>query len=191
MIIRILLGILVAVLSGCATSHNVTVGQLGEHKKITTAALVSGDGNSADMDSEIKQQLLAYGVTSTPNLPAGTRQTSNVDVIVSYDDVWRWDLVMYLQSLTVNLFDGQTGNLLATGNWKNSLAHGFHNSRDVIKELLDDMFAKLPVENPKNKVSQQNDSRPSTNSIETSQTTISVVSASTVSGISKNTLVSH
>jgi hypothetical protein len=46
-------------------------------------------------------------------------------------------------SLTVNLFDGPSGNLLITGRWDNSAFHGFQDPRDIIKELLDDMFAKL------------------------------------------------
>jgi hypothetical protein len=136
---------LVVALTGCATSQNVTVGNVAAQKKITTAALVPQEGNSADMDSQVQQQLMAYGITPKSPLPVGTRQSADVDVIVAYADVWRWDVVMYLRSLTINLFDGPSGNLLATGRWDNSAFHGFKNSKDITKELLDDMFAKLPT----------------------------------------------
>jgi hypothetical protein len=135
--------ILVAVLTGCATSRNVTVGQLAPQKKITTAALVPQDGNSPEMDSCVKQQLMAYGITSKLPLPAGTRQSNDVDIIVAYSDVWYWDIIMYLRSLTINLFDGPSGYLLATGRWDNSFFHGYQSPRDVVKELLDDMLSKL------------------------------------------------
>lgn len=136
---------LVIVLTGCATSRNVTVGQLAPQKKIVTAAFIPQDGNSPEMDSHIQQQLTVHGVTTKLPLPAGTRQSNDVDVILSYSDNWRWDIVMYLNSLTINLFDGASGNLLATGRWDNSAFHGFQNPREVVKELLDDMFAKLPA----------------------------------------------
>ncbi|GAB3545254.1 hypothetical protein GCM10027343_21410 [Noviherbaspirillum agri] len=130
-------------LTGCATSRTVTVGQLAPQKKITTAALVPQEGNSAEMDAHVRQQIMAYGITPKASLPSGTRQSNDVDVIVGYSDVWRWDVVMYLKTLTINLFDGPSGNLLVTGRWDNSAFHGFQNPQDVTKELLDDMFAKL------------------------------------------------
>jgi hypothetical protein len=130
-------------LTGCATSRSVTVGQLAPQKKIATAALVPQEGNSPEMDTHVRQQIMAQGITPKAPLVSGTRKSNDVDVIVAYSDVWRWDVVMYLKSLTINLFDGPSGNLLVTGRWDNSAFHGFQNPADVTKELLDDMFAKL------------------------------------------------
>ena len=140
--------ILFAILTGCATSSSVSIGQLApQQKRITTAALVSRDGKccSPEMDSYIRQQLIAYGIMTKQALPIGTHQSNDVDVIVAYSDVWRWDYVMYLRSLTINLFDGSSGNLLATSRWDNSTLHEVQNPRAIIKELLDDIFSKLPV----------------------------------------------
>lgn len=153
--IKILFALLVTILSGCATSQNVTLGQIGDHKKLSTAALVQNKGNSNDMDSEIKEQLLSYGISSKLALPAGTRQSKDVDVIVEYSDVWRWDIVTYLKSLTINLFDGQTGNLIVTGRWENSALHSFQSSKGVIKSLLDDMMSKVTSSPPKIQASNQ------------------------------------
>jgi hypothetical protein len=139
---------LFTVLTGCATSRSVSVGQLApQQKKITTAALVSQDGQccSPEMDSHIRQQLIAYGIMTKQALPTGTRQSADVDVIIAYSDVWRWNYVMCLQSLTINLFDGSSGNLLATSRWDNATPHEFQNPRAIIKELLDDVFSKLQV----------------------------------------------
>ena len=140
--------ILFAILTGCATSRTVSIGQLApQQKKITTAALVSQDGKccSPEMDSYIQQQLIAYGIKMKPPLPVGTRQSNDVDVIVAYSDVWRWQYVMCLQSLNINLFEGSSGNLLATSRWDNPTPQEVQNPRAIIKELLDDIFSKLPV----------------------------------------------
>jgi hypothetical protein len=139
---------LFTVLTGCATSRSASIGQLApQQEKITTAALVSQDGKCCppEMDSYMQQQLITYGIMMKPPLPVGTRQSADVDVIVAYSDVWRWDYVMCLQSLTINLFDGSSGNLLATGRWDNPTLHELQNPRAIIKELLDDMFSKLPA----------------------------------------------
>ncbi|WP_279432869.1 hypothetical protein [Luteimonas arsenica] len=42
-----------------------------------------------------------------------------MDGIVSYVDVWRWDIVMYLHSVAIKIFDARSGDLLVTGDWKN------------------------------------------------------------------------
>ena len=124
-------------LTGCATSRNVTIGQLTPIKEIKTAARVPQEGNSPEMNSIVQQQLMIYGLSPKLDLPAATRQSQDVDLIVAYSDVWHWDMAMYLKSITINLFEGPTGNLLVTA------FHGFQDPRDVVKELLDDMFAKL------------------------------------------------
>ena len=130
-------------LTGCATSRNVTIGQVTPMKGIKTVALVPQEGNSPEMDSIVQQQLMTYGISQKLALPAATRQSKDVDLIVAYSDVWHWDMAMYLKSITINLFEGPTGNLIVTGRWDNSAFHGFQDPRDVVKELLDDMFAKL------------------------------------------------
>jgi hypothetical protein len=136
---------LIVVLSGCTTTRYVTLAQLGPQPKITTAAFIPLEGNSPKMDTYMQQQLLSYGIMLKRPLPAGTRQSSDIDAIVEYSDVWAWDIVMYLQSLSINLFHGSTGNLIVTGRWDNSAFHGFQDPRDVINELLDDIFSKLVV----------------------------------------------
>ncbi|MBA4329339.1 MAG: hypothetical protein C0428_14005 [Polaromonas sp.] len=132
-----------ALATGCATSQNVTVGQLAPARSISTAALVPQDGNSAAMDNNVRGALMAQGVTAQGNLPAGTRKSSNVDAIVSYTDVWRWDVAMYLRSMTINVFDATSGNLLAMGRWDNSAFHGFQDAGQVTKDLMTEVFSKI------------------------------------------------
>ncbi len=131
-------------LVGCATTQQVIVGQMmPKQQKIATAAMVPQSGNSADMSSQIGDQLKTYGITIKPELPVGTQQSGAVDMIVTYSDSWRWDILMYLNTLTVNFYDASSGNLLVTGRWDNSQPHGFNSSKNVVIQLLDEMYGKL------------------------------------------------
>jgi hypothetical protein len=97
------------------------------------------------MDTNIRSALMAQGVTPQAALPAGTRKNADVDALVSYTAVWRWDLVMYLRTLTINISDAATGNLLAMARWDNSAFHGFQDAKQVTSDLVADMFGKLKV----------------------------------------------
>ncbi len=132
-----------ALATGCATSQNVTLGQLTPARTITKAALVPQDGNSAAMDDHVRTALMMQGVEARDTVYPGTRQNDRVDAIVGYTDVWRWDLTMYLRSLTIQVFDARTGNLLAMGRWDNSAFHGFQDAGHVTRNLMNEVFAKI------------------------------------------------
>jgi hypothetical protein len=134
---------LCALLTGCATSQNVTLAQMSAPRQISSAALVPQEDNAPDMDANLRSALTAQGVTSQAALPAGTRKNADVDALVSYTAVWRWDLVMYLRTLTINISDAATGNLLAMARWDNSAFHGFQDARQVTSDLVAEMFGKL------------------------------------------------
>lgn len=101
------------------------------------------EGNSADMDGNLSAALLKEGLSVKPPISAGARSAVGVDAVVSYGDVWRWDLVMYLRSLSVRMYDAETGDLLVLGEWKNSAFHGFQDSKIVMQGLVSEMLTKL------------------------------------------------
>lgn len=135
--------LLLALTTGCATSQNVSLAQLTGAKQLSTVALVPSEGNSADMDNAIKSAFMAQGIAPKQALPAGARKSSEVDVIVDYTDQWRWDIAMYLRWVTINMYDADTGNLLASARWDNSAFHGFQDYKVVVQGLVDDMVAKM------------------------------------------------
>lgn len=136
--------VLFAVLmTGCATSQNVTLGQLSAPQSLSSAALVPQEGNSSDMNENMRAAMLSQGLAPQAALPAGTRKSTEVDALVSYTDSWRWDLVMYLRSLTINIFDARSGNLLAMGRWDNSAMHTFPDSKLVTQNLMAEMLGKV------------------------------------------------
>ena len=136
--------LLIAVLTaGCATSQNVTLAQVTGTRPLVTVAMVPSEGNSADMDTAVRTALVNQGLTPKAPLPAGTRKSSDVDVIVSYVDQWRWDLVMYLRWVSIEMYDSESGNLLANARWENSAFHGFQDYKTVVKGLIDEMMTKV------------------------------------------------
>jgi hypothetical protein len=134
---------LLVVTTGCATSQNVNLAQVNGGRPIATVAMAPAEGNSADMDAAIKAALVNQGLVAKPPLPAGTRKSSDADMVVSYTDQWRWDLVMYLRWVNIEMYDSDSGNLLATARWENSAFHGFQDYKTVVKGLIDDMMAKI------------------------------------------------
>ena len=50
---------------------------------------------------------------------------------------------MYLRWVNIEMYDAETGNLLATARWENSAFHGFQDYKTVVKGLVDDMMVKI------------------------------------------------
>lgn len=130
-------------LLGCATTQEVTVTKSSIANPIKTIAQVRDAGNSPEMDGNLSIALQKNGLTVRQPLPQGIRQSSEVDTLVSYVDVWRWDIVMYMQSLTVKLSDAKTGDLLAIGQWSDSALHGFRDAKLVMEGLVAEMLQKV------------------------------------------------
>ena len=129
-------------LSACSTSQNVLLAKQAP-PPITTIAQVPDAGNSPEMDAFLQNALVKNGYSVRAPLPAGTRKSDEVDAVVSYIDVWRWDIVMYLQSIAIKMFDARTGDLLATGEWRNSAMHGYHGDEKIVEQLIGEMTRKL------------------------------------------------
>ena len=83
------------------------------------------------------------GLSVRGKLPAGTKTAKNVDALVSYVDVWRWDIVMYMKNLTIKVHDADSGYLLAIGEWSDSALHGFRDAKLVMQGLVSEVLAKI------------------------------------------------
>lgn len=135
------------IMSACATHQDVLLANTAP-PAIVSIAQVPADGNSEAMDGAVRNALIQNGFTVRAPLSAGTRTTDEVDAIISYVDVWRWDIVMYLQSVAIKIFDARNGNLIVAGDWKNSAFHGFQNETRVVSELIAEMTARLRAAMP-------------------------------------------
>jgi len=95
------------------------------------------------MDTNLETAVAKEGLPLKAKLPAGTRTSKEVDALVSYVDVWRWDIIMYMKNLTVKIHDADTGDLLAIGEWSDSALHGFRDAKLVMNGLVAEVFAKI------------------------------------------------
>lgn len=139
-------------LAGCSTTQEVFLAKTRPVKEVSSVAQVRDDGNSTSVDSYLQSALLAEGLNVKSPLPKGVRKSKDVDALVGYVDVWRWDLAMYLQSISIRMFDADTGDLLVSGKWKDSALHGFRDSEAVVKDLVREMMAKLRAATPEKKL---------------------------------------
>jgi hypothetical protein len=129
--------------SGCSTTQEVTLAKASPTKQVISVARSPDEGNSPAMDQNLELALITQGLQVKAPVPASTRKSSGTDAVISYVDLWRWDLVMYLKSITVNLYDAETGDLLVTGRWADSPAHGFRDAKVVVNGLVSEMLSKL------------------------------------------------
>lgn len=90
--------------------------------------------------------LATQGVALSGQLPSGVLKTDKADAVVSYQDVWRWDITTYLQSISINFYNAQTGELMITGRWRDSFFHTWNRGESVSKDLVAEMLAKLGVQ---------------------------------------------
>src|SRR4051794_23375141 len=106
-----------------------------------TAFVVTHGDRSADMDALLQRELLRHGL----GVSAGPEGSAPGDsqLIVRYADDWRWDLKMYLRSFDVMVFDANTKTPLATGNWKNSLFHGFYEKDRIVAQVVDQTLSQV------------------------------------------------
>ncbi|OYV01982.1 MAG: hypothetical protein CFE45_02435 [Burkholderiales bacterium PBB5] len=106
----------VSALTACSTTQQVTLAKTTLARPLQSVAQVAAAGNS---------------------------EPKGVDALVSYVDVWRWDLVMYLKNLTIRITDAETGDLIAMGQWSDSALHGFRDAKLVTEGLLGEVLAKV------------------------------------------------
>lgn len=135
-----------ALASACSTTQNVTLAKLTQTNVINSVAQVPAEGNSPQMDTHLEAALIKEGLAFRGKVPAGTTNSKDVDALVSYIDIWRWDIVMYLKKITIRVNDAATGDLLAMGEWTESHFHQFRGEsgvRAVVQNLVSEMMAKL------------------------------------------------
>ncbi len=140
---HVAIGLILIASAGCSTTQQVTLTNSTPGQPITTVSQVSAEGNSAQMDTHLEAALAQAGLTVKGKLPAGTTTATEVDALVSYVDVWRWDVVMYMKDLSVKVHDARTGNLLAVGTWADSALHGYRDAKLVMQGLVAEVMGKL------------------------------------------------
>lgn len=133
---------------GCSTTQQVHAGDFAPKRPIVSVSRLPEEGNTPEMNAHLESALRALRLRVKAPLVAGLRTpgvgATDVDALVSYAAVFAWDLAFYLKTLTVRLYDAQSGDLLVTGTWKDSPMHGFRDEETVMHGLVAEVFEKLP-----------------------------------------------
>ena len=131
-----------AVCAGCGTSIKVWPSTTAKPGEVHSAYLVMHNATPNDMDLKMQDALNAQHLTVT----SGTSESGgNVDLVVKFDDHWRWDVAMYLAVLRLELVDGHSGALLATSQWSDGAMHGYRDSAKACKELVAETFRQTGI----------------------------------------------
>ena len=102
-----------AIMSGCASSfsHNVSPGV--NLKTYGTYYVQQLPADQRGINKVIEREMVKLNLQVTTG-PASAKP-SDVNVIVTYEDRWQWDITMYMISLKIDLRDASSNVLLATG----------------------------------------------------------------------------
>jgi hypothetical protein len=128
-------------LSGCSTTQTVTAGPQARIAPMTRACFSPHGGRSKSTDDAIQRTLETHSI-AVLTAPDCTKDTPGVDMSVTYSDKWWWDIVMYPVSIDIRFYSAPAGGLIATGHWKNSVAHQFPSVDGLVEDLMNDMFAQ-------------------------------------------------
>lgn len=86
------------------------------------------------LDTVVEESLRAHGVTIT-------RDRTQADFIVTYEDRWMWDMRMYLRDFSIEVRDAKTEQVVGSGkSHQDSLAAMGDTFRDVIDRAVKAMF---------------------------------------------------
>ena len=104
-----------------------------------TYYVVRHDKDERHIDEIIRDEMVLLGLDAKSGPPA--TQPDDVDVIVTYEDRWTWDMTNYLLTLSIDFRDSKSNVLLATGqSYRPSLERKPPDF--MAREILESIFKK-------------------------------------------------
>ena len=136
--IQLLFVVLVSVLTGCSTVEpgkrygNIPL------ESLKSAYIVLAPSTDHKLAEYIHEALEAHQVTSSMGPP--DKIPADVSFFVTYEDHWRWDMAMYLNSLDVRFCDITNRQTFATGAFRQGAFHSFPNPRKKTVEVVESIY---------------------------------------------------
>ena len=138
--VLLLLGLLMAVNSGCVNRATASLTPGADLSKIKSFYLIPGledEDNYKIIQSNLEHR--GYQVTTGPELPLPYKS----DAVVHYIDKWMWDLTPYMLELTITFRDPLNNQPLAVGNsLHTSLSR--KSAEAMVDEVLTNIFNAKP-----------------------------------------------
>ena len=135
---RLLVLVAAVVLSSCAT-HSSRVSPDIDINQYKTFFVLRHAVDTRLVDEIIRDEMVYLGFKTQ----SGTigQKPPNIDVVVTYEDRWYWDMTMYMISLTINFHDARSNELLATGySFRPSLVR--KSPKGMVQEVLEGIIGK-------------------------------------------------
>jgi len=125
-------------LAACATLQ-ATKAPSADLSTIKTVYVQKVEGDGYNVYQVITARLNAMGFKATSGASADPPEP--VDAIVTYVDRWMWDLTMYMIRLNIQVRDGKTRSILASGeSYRPSLER--RSAEEMVAETLDAIFKR-------------------------------------------------
>ena len=130
--------LLALVISGCSTVEPGKRYGNAPLDSMKTAFVVLRPEYDAKIGANIQEALVQHGVAAK----AGPLQEKPKDVafFVEYEDHWRWDLAMYLFSLDIRFHDSTSGQIFASGAFRQGVFHDFPIARQKTFEVVESIY---------------------------------------------------
>jgi hypothetical protein len=127
-------------ISGCSTTTIEPAKRFGGVRlealgKAYVVLLPDADRNIA---LGIQKALAQHGVKAT--VGPMNEKPKDADFYVNYVDHWRWDLAMYLYSLSIDFIDNSSGETIGTGTFGPVKFHTFPDPKKKAVEVVDNIY---------------------------------------------------
>lgn len=130
--------------SGCSSTVESRYYKNAPLNSLKKAYVVHDPGSTLGCAKAAEEALSARGVTVTAG--AIQNKPKDADFYVEVVDHWKWDVAMFLLSLDIHFKDNATGDLIATGSFKQSeFFHTFPNQQHKTLEVIDAIYGRQPV----------------------------------------------
>ena len=96
--------LIMVLLTGCINSAHKSINPTADLSNIKIIHVEQFARDSRGLDKVIAEQLRAMGYTAS----TGDTIPENSDAIITYRDKWRWDMSMYLLSISIKIRDPDT-----------------------------------------------------------------------------------
>jgi len=128
---------LAIMLSGCAADLTTSSKKIPPDVRKIYVQTVEGDGYN--VDGIIAQQLKSMGYTAV--VGAAAKPSQQMDVILTYNDQWSWDMSVFLFKLTIKVRDPLSGKLITAGEVRRT-SFARTSAEEMARELLEELFEK-------------------------------------------------
>jgi hypothetical protein len=140
----VLLAVSIFCFSGCSSVVESRYHKNVRLDSLKKAYVVHDPGSTLGCANAAEEGLAARGVTVT----SGNIQDKpkDADFYVEVVDRWQWDVAMFLASLEIRFIENATGNMIATGSFRQStFFHTFPDARKKTIEVIDAIYSREPA----------------------------------------------